>query len=803
MAQEAADIAMQEQARRRMALRDAMQQVQEARLAYEAKRYTDAVEHYRNALSVLPKADYSQKLEQFIRESLSDALIARAIDYRSVGRTAEAIEFLREAVELAPNNQRAKLELVYTQDPQRTNPALSPEHVGDVHEVVRLLNLAQGYYDLGKFDEAEKAFQAVGKIDPYNSAAQRGLERVAEAKNRFSNQARLATRAAMISEIDKGWDINNRPDEAPTDVPNLPQGENQDPLALEGEIEQSHATALEKMIVPGFVLDNATIDETIDILSAFVRRFEDSGIRSNRTINVSTDFGPANPEDVEKARQKRVSLQLNDLSLKDILDEISKVYDMEYYIDPAGVHFALAGQGLLVTRTFTGVPAHLFEGGAADDDDDDDDSSSGGRLRVRKVDPVAVLKASGVTFPRGASVVYNSASRLLRVRNTASNIAKIAEFVNDQPEKEWLVVLNIIAVEVSQNDLEDLGFDWMFNVSLNPNAIASGGVEQASTGGLGLSLSGNHKQVPPRQAPLVTSGLRSIQEAENERDIARLIEYGSVRNFSSEEVSSRSPSIFGIRGVWNTADVSMIMRGLSQKKGADVLYSPSLVFSPGMEEAVSFINVREMYIPQNYDPPQITQGSFTNYDNVTNRNVTTGGMAVAISAQPTDFVRYGVDEDNMGGVGTVVRVHKAEPSPDGRTVRMAITTVVNDLEGFVDWGSPIYAAMWSGDDRIERVLLTDNHIFQPIFKRYLTNTEIIIANGAVLVMGGMKEARAVRYEDKVPVLGDLPLVGRLFRSEGEHTTRRALIFFAKVKIVDPTGQDIRGTDNTLDTDLPQ
>ena len=87
-------VSSQETAHRRMAAMDAMQQLQQARNAYSDKRYTEAVEHYRNALSVLPKGKATAKLEQFIRESLADALVARAIDYRSVGRVEEALDGL-------------------------------------------------------------------------------------------------------------------------------------------------------------------------------------------------------------------------------------------------------------------------------------------------------------------------------------------------------------------------------------------------------------------------------------------------------------------------------------------------------------------------------------------------------------------------------------------------------------------------------------------------------------------------------------------------------------------------------------
>ena len=77
-----------------------------------------------------------------------------------------------------------------------------------------------------------------------------------------------------------------------------------------------------------------------------------------------------------------------------------------------------------------------------------------------------------------------------------------------------------------------------------------------------------------------------------------------------------------------------------------------------------------------------------------------------------------------------------------------------------------------------------------MIKRYVENTKITVVPGSVIVMGGLKEASVVRFEDKVPVLGDLPLVGRLFRSEGEQKKRKALIYFAKVDVIDPTGRDV-------------
>jgi general secretion pathway protein D len=47
-------------------------------------------------------------------------------------------------------------------------------------------------------------------------------------------------------------------------------------------------------------------------------------------------------------------------------------------------------------------------------------------------------------------------------------------------------------------------------------------------------------------------------------------------------------------------------------------------------------------------------------------------------------------------------------------------------------------------------------------------------------------------EDKVPVLGDIPLVGRLFQSKAENRIKSNLIIFVTAQIIDATGRPLRG-----------
>ena len=795
-------VSSQETAHRRMAAMDAMQQLQQARNAYSDKRYTEAVEHYRNALSVLPKGKATAKLEQFIRESLADALVARAIDYRSVGRVEEALDFLKEAIKQAPQNRRAKVELAYTEDPVRTNPALTPRHIGDVEEVNRLLTLAFGQLDLANYDASEENFRAVLRIDRYNEAAARGLEQVRAKKQSYHKASYNARRSKLLSEVDASWDnalyasdesLPNAP------VPGTPTPTEQAAQSTASEQEIASANQFENIRIPSINVENASISEVIEILQSFLRREQDQNAPSQRKLNIIGSFGSEDTPGYKELMQRRVSFRYGDLSLKELLNEVAERFSLAVYYVPPGAEFTYSGKnfGRLVDRAYT-VPPHFFdnEGSGNEEGDDEENAFADSGLKVNRVDPVVALKRMGISFPKGAGANYDARSRRLSIRNTLGNVAEIEQLISESGTlNEDVIVISVIVMETSQEDLEDLGFEWLLNIGAGDRLFTGGGTAKTASAATGMPLITSSGSELQDNSPSVTSGLRSIRNVAGKADIEHLLAQGSVAGYQRSHTEDLSPTIFGFRGIWSTADVTMIMRGLSQKGAVDTLSTPKLVFSPGREEQSSIINVKELYYPTNYDPPRLsTSNSYQDEEDTdssgngtgnwsTNRK---GGLAIATPAMPTDFVRYGVEEDNVGGVGSIMQVHNAEVLPDGEHVRLAITTYVNDFEGFVDWGSPINAGLYT-KDQLMYVELTPNHILQPIFKRYVTNTSLVVRDGSVLVMGGMKEAKVVSYEDKVPVLGDLPLVGRLFRSSGSKKKQRVLLIFAKVNIVTPTG----------------
>ena len=79
---------------------------------------------------------------------------------------------------------------------------------------------------------------------------------------------------------------------------------------------------------------------------------------------------------------------------------------------------------------------------------------------------------------------------------------------------------------------------------------------------------------------------------------------------------------------------------------------------------------------------------------------------------------------------------------------------------------------------------TDDLTNVPTVDTRRVNTIALVQDGQTVVLGGLRKRDVTRQVNKVPVLGDIPLVGILFRFEGEDTTNTELVVFITPKIVE-------------------
>lgn len=66
-------------------------------------------------------------------------------------------------------------------------------------------------------------------------------------------------------------------------------------------------------------------------------------------------------------------------------------------------------------------------------------------------------------------------------------------------------------------------------------------------------------------------------------------------------------------------------------------------------------------------------------------------------------------------------------------------------------------------------------------------TQILIENGGTVVIGGIFEMEETNQENKIPLLGDVPVVGNLFKSRTKESTKREMLVFITPKVITDRG----------------
>lgn len=843
-----------EAARRKAKTNEALELLQQGRTCYTQKEYVQALEKYEAAWKVVPKAPATKKLQEFLVKSIGDASIAVAIEYSRIGRYDEAEQLLLDVLERDPNNKRARQELSLMRDPVRNNPALTPEHVKNVEEVNRLLNLAWGYYELGKYDEAYAEFNRVIKIDPYNTAARRGQEAVSKRRTSYYRAAHDSYRAKALAEVDALWE-----EQIPQELPTIELGGTETVATSEGVLRNRDSLLALKIANVNF--EGTPMADALEFLRAEARKngqrinfiFEKAQAPIPTAAPVAASSDDEEEEEDEESDEEEEedvaapvavytppppavidSLQMSDVSAADLLARMCSQAGCEYRVEENAVVVYQKGAGAQrMTRRQWTVRPSFFNGGeeGSDEDEEDSDFSSGGSRRAKKIDAKASLIDMGVNFPTGAMAKYSPVTGVLTVTNTDDELDTVEEAINkfrqDMPK---MVKVSAKFVEISQTNEEELSFDWVvnpFSVN-NSGSTYIGGVNGSnslpgrlvedfvSTGGSAFANNYSGDSSWPINSTktlssatdlvsngLMTGGLRSGSGAITSGALTNLMNSGSA---GASATASPAPGVMSLSGIFDSGSYQMIMRGLSQKKGVDVMSAPSLVISgdepmeyaPAPDQLASDQNdetgcakievIRRFVYPTEYDEPQIeSSGNGYNNNNNDNNNGYSGSMPVAAPANPS---AWGVEE-----VGVMLRF-QIEPLKEGdgdivRFKRFEIRVV--DFEGFVNYGSPITAGI-ANQKTIEHIVLTENRIDMPIFSRRYINSNPCVYDGHTIAIGGMIQDEVQKVEDKVPVFGDLPLIGRLFRSNAESHIRKNLMVFVTADIIDPFGKPMRKRD---------
>jgi general secretion pathway protein D len=356
----------------------------------------------------------------------------------------------------------------------------------------------------------------------------------------------------------------------------------------------------------------------------------------------------------------------------------------------------------------------------------------------------AFLQQAGVKFDgvEGSSVVFDGSALL--VTQTPRNLARIRTILARYAEVRQ-VEIEAKFLEVEDGALEELGVNWSASRRNDPVT----GLPRETY------LSGN-RSVAGTFAGSATSGAVVI-DGQTVANVAAPVLPGTV------PLGAGTSPLAEISGFIGEFDVSATVRALSQKQGSDLLSAPKVTVLSGHSASITV--ARQLRYPRQYGQIQSQVGQ-TGGEN-------SGSAGVTITAgTPQDFTTENV------GVELEVTPTVEE---DARSITLDLHPVVTEFEGFVEYGGPSLAV--SGG----KTVTIPSGFYQPIFSRRSVSTHVTLWDGATLVMGGLTREETKKVNDKVPLLGDLPAVGRLFRSSGEGATKRNLLIFVTARLVSPGG----------------
>lgn len=677
-------------------------------------------------IMVLPGLAAAGSSETKVR-LMADALLAR-----DQGDTAAARRHLEELNRLEPNDETVQRLLQSLDQPAGKKVSVS----GGTGEDSNLVNRGRSQYLAGDAEKAAETLRRALEADPSDNEARTLLARIeTEKAGTGASGARTATSSEMLREVDRAW---------------------QRPQVSTGHPPGKTATAesapmwdkLNRIMVPAVNFSGMELSRVVHTLGVVSEEFDHTGIAPKGVNIVLIDPAGANPA---------VNITLRNLPLKRVLDLITDSVGYQYEVQTDAVvvragreKSALDTQFFPVSRST--VLRMTGQGGAMKDAAADASASAspveqeGERIR-------RFLQLAGVGFDGvdGATLAFDGSQ--LIVTQTPRNLERIRNILARYSEVRQ-VEIEAKFMEVQQGALEELGVQWnLATKASQQNARAQ--AEYTTGGGINRTLSDAFRNSTTNQQISVTGpGLPA--------DGIRL-DTSAPQIPGGVLLGTGAAALANVSTIIGEFDVNAIVRALSQKSGTELLSAPKLTVLSGNPATITV--AQELRYPQSYGEIQSQVGT---------GSVSGGGSAgVSItSGTPQEFTTR--------NVGVELRVTPTVEEDD-RSVSLDLNPKVTEFEGFVEYGGPSIAI--SGGTTVT----VPPGFYQPIFSVREVSTKVTIWDGATLVMGGLTREDVKKVNDKVPVFGSLPLVGRLFRSQGESTQKRNLLIFVTANLVSPGG----------------
>ncbi|MBE6358426.1 MAG: hypothetical protein E7057_04170 [Lentisphaerae bacterium] len=693
--------------------------VRQANALMDSGKYREAIAEYRKVVALLKPAAggefFKNKVDFCIKQIgecyylMAEAAMEKADDLATSMDFEEAIKIIEEAKQFCPERKdeledrikfyQKRREAAITRESVDMSK-LDPNYAAQEYQIELLIEQGIVLLKRDELMKARRKFEQVLLIDPYNNAAMQNLLGINKRLQKAAAGRASATSRHLIGQAEWSGAIPVVA-EAPAGT-----GENQIGIPVDKKVENELEKRLRAIKIPNYVLyDNMqTFAEAMDDLRA---QANESRKPNERVINFV--IRDVKHDDPAKA-PKLAGYSPGETFLYDILAALKERGDLDFKLDDNAVIIVAKGLQLekMNVQIFSFAP-----------NPDETEASLMENLKA----------GAKVTFAPGSYFRLVSASNEVISCNTPENQKRIENWLANHSDTGLpMVQVMFKFLEVSQNDLDELGFNWQY--------ARQGRKLSFTAGGNALLRHYNNDDADDRMGGTsVNGGMGKVTDA-----------FGG--NQVMEDPDATLNLLMGDRKNALMATVY----ALDWADSSDILYSPRVTTLSG---TTATVNMGEKH----HYPGE--------YEDTDNENTERARVTV-IQPQPT------LDDEQTLGITFSIR-----PEADVES-QMISAKVHFDIKQFDSWLTVDSRNLNSDDDDGE---------FQKkavINTRYI-DTKVQLKDGETVLIGSISNDMSTIMHDKLPILGDIPFIGRFFQSKYTVSKKNNLLVFMTCRMIKPDG----------------
>jgi general secretion pathway protein D len=621
----------------------------------------------------------------------------------------------------------------------------------------------QALLDNGKFDEAQKKFEEVLEINPYHIVARKYIILIQNRKHAIEIENQAISEEARMIEVRQEWlpPEKEKIFEEVTPPWKIPVTISEARKDLEARAQQ---------IIPAINFNNAHLSDVIKYLSKVsgINIIIDESVfealgTEEKEVSAVTDETP-NPSQETKEqmpipseKSDRVTIALKDVPLIEALKYILRAKGLRYVIEDYAIIIVAADyvpSEDLETRYY-----HLSSGvGTFTTFEQKAEGEEAPALEMEdaKITETTtikdILEESGVPWPEGSKIFLDQRTGTLIVRNTPTNLAIVEDILRTLDVAPYQVAITARFIELENKDAEELGLEWLLNDDLKF-----------------FLHEGSNKGLTPASA-LQRFQFDKLTKNIDGTDITQSLT-GNNRFFTSDPLTGQvtqsligaANPILSFSGILTRPEFSIVLHAINQKTKNNVLSSPRVTTINGQRAQIKV--VQEFIYPTEYEVTPATtnsQGSVTTPPVVSPGNFETRDIGIVLDVTP-------------------------QVGADRKTINLTIIPEVSEFITWLDFGVPTQTFSGSLTDPTETRVFPGFPILQPLFASRTVTTSVIVNDGETVVLGGLIRDEVDAYNDKIPILGDIPGIGLLFRKKGEISIKKNLVIFVTAELLTPSG----------------